>query len=87
MLVLSRRRDEGVIIGSNIRVVVLGIKGGVVSLGIEAPTHIAVHRDEVSAKVQAQNRLAADAQAVPLSVVHLLAKPTVLKTGGGRTRL
>jgi sRNA-binding carbon storage regulator CsrA len=66
-------------------VVVLGIKGGVVSLGIEAPAQVAVHRDEVSAKVQAQNRLAAEAQAVPLGVVRLLKKPTVPTAGGGRT--
>ena len=84
MLVLSRHRDEGMTIGPDIRVVVLVIKGGVVSLGIEAPTQIAVYRDEVSAKVQAQNRLAAEAQAVPLGVVRLLKKPTAT-TNGGRT--
>ena len=85
MLVLSRRRDEGVTIGPDIRVVILGIKGGVVSLGIEAPPQIAVHRDEVSARVQAQNRLAANAPALPLGVVDLLRKPMLPKTGGGRT--
>jgi carbon storage regulator len=85
MLVLSRRRDEGVTIGPDIRVVVLGIKGGVVSLGIEAPPQIAIHRDEVSARVQAQNRLAANAQALPLGVVDLLKKPMGPTTLGGRT--
>ena len=45
--------------------VVLGIKGGVVSLGIEASPQIAVHRDEVYAKVQEQNRLAAEAWVIP----------------------
>jgi carbon storage regulator len=84
MLVLSRRRDEGVTIGPDIRVVVLGIKGGVVSLGIEAPPQVTVHRDEVYARVQAQNRLAAEAQAVPLGIVHLLKKPTLPTTGSGR---
>jgi carbon storage regulator len=85
MLVLSRRRDEGVTVGPDVRVVVLGIKGGVVSLGIEAPAQIAVHRDEVSARVQAQNRLAANAQVVPLGVVDLLKKPMLPTTSGGGT--
>jgi carbon storage regulator len=85
MLVLSRRRDEGVTISPDIRVVVLGIKGGVVSLGIEAPPQIAVHRDEVWARVKAQNRLAASAQALPLGVVDLLKKPMLPTTGGSRT--
>jgi carbon storage regulator len=85
MLVVSRRRDEGVTIGPDVRVVVLGIKAGVVSLGIEAPPQIVVHRDEVYAKVQEQNRLAAEARAIPLDAVHLLNKPKVPTTGGVRT--
>jgi carbon storage regulator len=80
MLVVSRRRDEGVTIGPDVRVVVLGIKAGVVSLGIEAPPQIVVHRDEVYAKVQAQNRLAAEAGAIPLNAFSLLKKPTVPTT-------
>jgi carbon storage regulator len=47
MLVLTRRRGEGVVIGPDIRIVVLGIKNGQVRLGIEAPRTIEVHRDEV----------------------------------------
>jgi carbon storage regulator len=85
MLVVSRRRDEGVTIGPDVRVVVLGIKAGVVSLGIEAPPQIAVHRDEVYAKVQEQNRLAAEVGAIPRDAVPLLNKPKVPPTGGGRT--
>ena len=50
MLVLSRRRGEGVTIGPDVRVVVLGIKGGQVRLGIEAPPKVEVHRDEVHAR-------------------------------------
>ena len=84
MLVVFRRRDEGVTIGPDVRVV-LGIKAGVVSLGIEAPPQIVVHRDEVYAKVQEQNRLAAEARAIPLDAVHLLNKPKVPTTGGVRT--
>jgi carbon storage regulator len=86
MLVVSRRRDEGVTIGPDVRVVVLGIKAGVMSLGIEAPPQIAVHRDEVYAKVQEQNRLPAEARAIPVDAFHRLKKaPKVPTAGGGRT--
>ncbi|MGH7182452.1 MAG: carbon storage regulator, partial [Nitrospiraceae bacterium] len=44
MLVLTRKRGEGVAIGPDIRIVVLGIKNGQVRLGIEAPRTIEVHR-------------------------------------------
>ena len=47
MLVLTRKRDEGIKIGDNIQVVVLSIRGDKVRLGISAPTDIPVHRKEV----------------------------------------
>ena len=56
MLVLTRRRGEGVVIGPDIRVVVLGIKNGQVRLGIEAPRTIEVHRDEVCVRIQDENQ-------------------------------
>ncbi len=52
MLVLTRRRGEGVTIGPDVRIVVLGIKGGQVRLGIEAPPNVLVHRVEVHARIQ-----------------------------------
>ena len=55
MLVLTRRRGEGVTIGPDVRIVVLGIKGGQVRLGIEAPPNVHVHRDEVHARIQDEN--------------------------------
>ena len=84
MLVLSRRRDEGVTIGPGVRVVVLGIKAGVVSLGIEAPATVAVHRVEVHARIQEQNRLAAEAGMIPVDAFSLLKQPKVPTTDGVR---
>ena len=84
MLIGLRRRDEGMTIVPDVRVVVLGTKGGVVSLGIEAPPEVAVHRDEVYAKVQEQNRLAAEARVIPTDAAHLLKQSTVPTTGGAR---
>ncbi len=72
MLVLTRRRGEGVTIGPDIRVVVLGMKGGQVRLGIEAPLTVEVHRDEVYARIQDENRLAARPQIVPLEAFRNL---------------
>ena len=47
MLVLSRRQNEKIIIGDNIEIVIVGVRGDVVRLGIEAPRDITVHREEV----------------------------------------
>lgn len=46
MLVLSRRRNEAIVVNSNIRVVVVEIRGDCVRLGIEAPREASVHREE-----------------------------------------
>ncbi len=59
MLVLSRHRDESIIIGDNIVVTIVDIRGDKVRLGIEAPTDIPVHRQEVYEAIQRENRKAA----------------------------
>ncbi len=47
MLVLTRKKDESVIIGDNVAVTILEVRGDRVRLGIKAPREVAVHRDEV----------------------------------------
>ena len=84
MLVLSQSRDEGVTIGPDVRIVVLEITAGVVRLGTEASATGAVHRDEVHAKVKAQNRLAAEPGAIPLNALALLTKLKVPTTDAVR---
>jgi carbon storage regulator len=74
MLVLTRRRGEGVAIGPDIRVTVLGMKGGQVRLGIEAPKTIEVHRDEVHARILKENRLAAQTRVIHLDAFRNLAQ-------------
>ena len=74
MLVLTRRRGEGVTIGQNIRIVVLGVRGGQVKLGIEAPPSVEVHRDEVYARIQEENKMAAATGVVPLEALRGLSK-------------
>jgi carbon storage regulator len=47
MLVLSRKKDEKIVIGDNITLMVIEIRGDKVRLGIDAPRDVAVHREEV----------------------------------------
>ena len=62
MLVLSRHRDESIMIGDDIVVTIVDIRGDKVRLGIEAPTDIPVHRQEVFEAIQRENRKAAQLQ-------------------------
>lgn len=55
MLVLTRRLGEGIIIGNNIRVVVVDIKGNQIKIGIKAPEHITIYREELHNKIVEQN--------------------------------
>lgn len=52
MLILTRRTGETVIIGTNIRVTMLGVKGSQVRLGIDAPREVEVHREEIYNRIQ-----------------------------------
>jgi len=47
MLILSRKKDESIVIDNNIKIIVVEIRGDRVRLGIDAPTDIPVHRQEV----------------------------------------
>ncbi|MFO0791469.1 MAG: carbon storage regulator CsrA [Pirellulales bacterium] len=58
MLVLSRQRDESIIIGDNIVVTVVDVRGDKVRLGIEAPREVSVHRREVYEAIQRENQQA-----------------------------
>jgi len=59
MLVLSRQRDETIMIGDDVEITVVDIRGDKVRLGINAPTRIAVHRKEVYEAIRAENQRAA----------------------------
>ncbi|MFN9823119.1 MAG: carbon storage regulator CsrA, partial [Planctomyces sp.] len=47
MLVLSRQSDETIVIGDNIRVTIVEVRGDKVRIGIEAPRDVSVHRQEI----------------------------------------
>jgi carbon storage regulator len=58
MLVLSRHRDESIMIGDDIVITIVDIRGDKVRLGIDAPSDIPVHRQEVYDAIQRENRKA-----------------------------
>ena len=59
MLVLSRQRDQTIMIGDDIEITVVDIRGDKVRLGINAPSEIPVHRKEVYEAIKRENRAAA----------------------------
>ncbi len=64
MLVLSRREGESIVIGPNVVVTVVEIRGDHIRLGIEAPRSVTVHRHEVAAAIEAANKQAAASGAI-----------------------
>lgn len=67
MLILARKAGEAIAINDNITVTVLEMKGGQVKLGIEAPRHVAIHREEVLTRIIEENKRAASETAGDLS--------------------
>ena len=74
MLVLARRINESIMIGDDIEVVVVDIKGDQVKLGIRAPRTVSVHRSEVYQEIKQQNKEAAASSPQSLSDLGNLIK-------------
>lgn len=60
MLVLSRKINQAIMIGDNVRIVIVAVERDQVKVGIEAPRDIPVHRSEVYEDIQRSNRLAVE---------------------------
>lgn len=65
MLVLSRRKDETIMIGDDVEITIVDIKGDTVRIGINAPRAVAVHRKEIYEAIQAENVAVGEQQVVP----------------------
>lgn len=59
MLILNRKKDESIRIGDDIEIKVLSIDGSQVRIGIDAPAHLDIHRQEIYLAIQEENKAAA----------------------------
>jgi len=69
MLILTRRVGETVMIGNNVTVTVLGVKGNQVRVGVNAPKDVAVHREEIYDRIQREGDNDPSAQASDAEIV------------------
>ena len=63
MLILTRRVGETIVIGEDIAVTILGVKGNQVRVGIAAPANVSVHREEIYERIQREQASAAPQRA------------------------
>ena len=71
MLVLSRKLNETIVIGDNVRVTLLGIDGDKIKLGIDAPRDVRVFREELLEATRSTNKQALDAPVVSFDLSKL----------------
>jgi carbon storage regulator len=63
MLILTRRVGESLMIGDDVTITVLGVKGNQVRIGVDAPKEVAVHREEILNRIEAASGSAAEPDA------------------------
>lgn len=82
MLILTRKLGESITIGDDIKVTVLGVFGRQVRIGIDAPSNVVVHREEIYVKIQQENRKAAKSVKQDLASVMKLLKDKISGESG-----
>jgi carbon storage regulator len=65
MLILTRRVGETVMIGNDVTVTILGVKGNQVRVGINAPKNVAVHREEIYERIKREQRGNSEGEGAP----------------------
>ncbi|HBF37275.1 MAG TPA: carbon storage regulator [Firmicutes bacterium] len=74
MLVLTRKLNESIMVGDDVKITIVDVKGDQVKLGITAPRQVAVHREEVYREIQKENQLATSGKPNLESLEKLLKK-------------
>jgi carbon storage regulator len=69
MLVLTRKKDQSIIINDNIEITILDVQGDQVRIGINAPRNVTVHRKEIFLEIQEENKKAAEVGSVTLDQI------------------
>jgi carbon storage regulator len=67
MLVLSRKKDEVIIIGDDIEITVVDIRGDQIKIGVSAPKSVSIHRKEVYDAIQNENKAAAESSNIQMT--------------------
>ena len=60
MLVLTRKKDQSIVVGDNIEITILDIQGDQVRIGIQAPKSVSIYRKEIYIEIQEENRKASE---------------------------
>ena len=76
MLVLTRKTGEGIIIGDDIKITIVELKGGGVRVGVDAPRDMKIHRQEVFDKIKQENK-----EATQWDIADLNELSTILDAG------
>lgn len=74
MLILTRRTGESLQIGDNIKLTVLSVRGNQVQIGVEAPSEVPVHREEVYERIKRERETGAPAPGITQTVNRLFGK-------------
>ena len=85
MLVLTRMTGESIVIGSEIRITVLGIAGKQVKIGVAAPDRVPVYRDEIYKKIKSENVRASMSLKEDLQELARIIKKSKRKDGDKKT--
>ena len=83
MLILSRRAGESIVIGNEVVVTVLDVRGDQIRIGVQAPREVQVHREEVHQQVKRENAQAASGSAKARTLIARMPQNARRPDGGG----
>lgn len=66
MLVLTRKKNESIVINDNIEITIVDVQGDQVRIGINAPKNVSIYRKEIFLEIQAENKKAANVKSIDL---------------------